>query len=118
MKAFLFLPFLFAARTLTAQQSSGIITYEQTIKLDLSGEQLPEGMAGLLPSEHKVASVLYFSPDASLYEHKEIEKDEHESGIRSGNVVIQFDQRVPQEKVYTDIKTGLITEQKDFMDRL
>jgi GLPGLI family protein len=118
MKTLIFLPIVFASSALFAQQISGTITYEQTIALDIKVENISEGMAGLLPKEQKSESVLYFNPDASLYEHKEKEKSEQESGYRPGNVMIQMDVRVPRDKVYTDLKNKQIIEQKDFMDRL
>jgi GLPGLI family protein len=118
MKTLILLPILLASTALYAQQTSGIITYEQTLAFDIKDQNIPEGMAGLLPTEQKNESVLYFSPDASLYEHKEKEKSEQESGYRSENVMIQMDIKVPRDKVYTDLKNKQITEQKDFMDRL
>lgn len=118
MKTFIFLPLLLVATPVLAQQTSGTIHYEQTIAFDLKDQNLPEGMAGLLPTEQKISSVLYFSPDAALYEHVEKEKPEQESGYRSGNIVIEIDQHIPRDKVYTDLKSKKITEQKDFMDRL
>jgi GLPGLI family protein len=118
MKALILLPFAMAATILYAQPTSGTITFQQTIALNLKEENLPEGMAGLLPSEQKVELVLYFSPNASLYENKEKEKSELESGIRQGNVMIQIDRQVPQDKVYTDLKNKEITELRDFMGRM
>lgn len=118
MKALIFLPFLLAPVVVTAQRTSGSITYEKTITFDIKAQNMPESMAGLLPKQQKALSVLYFNRDASLYEHKENEKSEQESGYRSDNVMVQVSIKGERDKVYTDLKNKQITEQKEFMDRM
>ncbi|RYZ34931.1 MAG: GLPGLI family protein, partial [Sphingobacteriales bacterium] len=74
--------------------------------------------AGMIPKEAKESSVLYFQPEATLYETVENEKSNQESGVQSGNVMIQIHQKASQDKYYADLKNKKVVEQKDFMDRL
>ncbi len=118
MKALPFLLVLLASKPLLAQQTTGTITYEQTISIDLKGaEGLPEGLAAMLPKEQKFKKVLYFIPTAALYQYLP-GKASNVNEYAQDNVGIRIEQHTPDDKVYTDLNTKTITEQKEFMGRM
>lgn len=118
MKKIGFLPLLLAAFNLQAQQTSGTVTYLQTLQLSIDAAALPEGFGAMLPSKHEVEKVLYFNPEATLYENKPLSKEEKSKEYRQEDVSIRIDRQLPEEQVYTDLKNKKVTEQKDLMGRM
>jgi GLPGLI family protein len=103
--------------TTYGQQFSGIILYEEKIKLQLKieGDAPPE--MNMLPKEQTNKKRLIFNADASLYvangEQTPNEIDQQVDG--GGTIRIKMDR--PDEKSYCDIKKGLVIEQREFMTR-
>ena len=99
-------------------QTSGVIRYEEKVKLEIHVDDGNEAMLNDIPKEHASMHVLYFNPDATLYQAeaggksgKDIEKESEDGG----RMVIKMQQ--PDEHVYCDLKNGKLTEQRDFMSR-
>ncbi len=118
MKVIFLMPVVLLAAPLWAQQTSGTIVYEQIISMDLSGQNLPEGMAALLPKEQRMEKVLYFSPEATLYENHDKGSDAKKEEYKQDNLEIHIERNMPDEKTYTDITNKKVVEQKDLMGRL
>lgn len=118
MKAIFLMPVVLLAAPLWAQQTSGTIVYEQIITMDISGQNLPEGMAALIPKEQKMEKVLYFSPEATLYENSEKGNDAKKEEYKQDDMEIRIERNMPDEKTYTDIKNKQVVAQKDLMGRL
>lgn len=123
MKAFLLTLTIamFAANTWGQEKSaavitSGKITYEEKIKLEIKLEGDAARFADNFPKERKSEKVLLFTNEATLFEDgKNIREDmvaEHTEGIRikiagSG-----------ENKIFTDLKNNRVIEQRDFMNRI
>lgn len=121
MKKLLLLPLLLLlACSGKAQQQSGIITYERKLSLskkDFENSNLPEGFAEMIAQGNKVQKLLYFSPEATLFENNtDVPANEHE--YTEGNMMIRSGGMEPDEKVFVDLKNKKTTEQKDLMGKL
>jgi GLPGLI family protein len=109
---------LLAAATTTAfAQTSGVIQYTETIKMDINIADGDDAIRNLLPKEQKVARVLYFTPEVALYENvsndeKETVKEYEEGQAR---MMVRFD--MPEEKFYSDLAGKTMLQQRDMMGR-
>ncbi len=101
-----------------AQQTSGTVVYDQVVTIDMEGAELPEGIAAMMPKEHKSEKVLYFSPDAALYENSTKSNEGQKENYSQDNIQIHIERNEPDEKTYTDIINKKVVEQKDLMGRL
>lgn len=117
MKAIFFLPAIITGSSLFAQQTSGIITYQQTITADIDNKDLPEDIAKMIPREFKTEKVLYFSPDATLYANGNKAKDNEGESYSQDNIMIHIEHKEPDEKIYTHVQDKKIVEQRDLMGR-
>lgn len=115
MKVLNFLPFLLAPLAVSAQQTSGTVTYEQSLALDIKGENLPEGLADLIKKQ-KSESVLYFNPVASIYQDKEKSTTEPED-YKSGNMNIIVSRSSDGEQYYSDFNNKKSIQQKSLMGK-
>lgn len=120
MKKLLLLPLLLLiACSGKAQQQSGIITYERKLtfnKEELKNSNLPEGFAEMIMEGKKAQKLLYFTPDASLFENN-TEVSDKDSEYTDGNMMIRASGWEPDEKVFVDLKNKKRTEQKDLMGK-
>jgi len=118
MKKFLFLPILFLATVIDAQENnSGKVVYEQTVKLEIKMEGDAAQFADMLPKERKTNKVLFFNSDASLFENGEsAEANAAALSSGGGNVTIQM--KEPENKVFTDLNKNTQIEQREFMTRV
>ncbi|RQO31125.1 hypothetical protein DBR32_10500 [Taibaiella sp. KBW10] len=120
MKKLLVLPFLLLTGIAMAQQTLGMITYESKVFIDkkqLENSNLPAGIADMLPSEKKSMKVLYFTPEATLYENSNMKREESDE-YKEGNGMVRIVSQEPDEKIYTDLKLQKQTEQKDLMGKM
>ncbi len=119
MKKLLLFPLLLIACSGKAQQESGTITYERRLsfnKEELKNSNLPEGFAEMIMEGKKTQKVLYYTPDASLFENN-TEVPDKESEYTDGNMMIRASSWEPDEKVFVDLKNKKKTEQKDLMGK-
>lgn len=96
--------------------TSGKITYEEKIRLQIKLEGDAAQLAANLPKERTSEKILLFTPEATLFEDgvstgEEMET-EHGEGVRIRMVMSG------ESKVYTDLKNGVVTDQRDFMNRI
>lgn len=104
-------------------QTSGVVTYEQTMKLDnVQLDNLPAEFRAMIPKEHKEQKVLYFTAEKSLYENapapKKKAEDEELQNANGSGIRMQMRQEVPDQKTFTDIKNKKTIQQKALMDRM
>jgi GLPGLI family protein len=98
------------------QNISGIITFEEKVKINIQTDKSPEATA-LLPKEQIFKKLLYFNPAASIYiadQSGEI-SDEIEQQSENGLIKIKMDH--PDEKYYCDLQEKNMTSQRDLMGR-
>ncbi len=96
--------------------TSGRITFEEKIKFEIKLEGDAAQFAANLPKERTSEKILLFTPEATLFEDGVNNQDEmeasHGEGVRIRMVVSG------ENKVYTDLKKGIVTDQRDFMNRI
>ena len=107
----------FAVQIKAQENTSGKVKYEQVVKLEIKLEGDAAQFADMLPKERRSNKVLYFSPEASLYENGEKAEDQNMSmNSGGGNVMIRMEE--PENKIYTDLKNKKQLEQREFMTRV
>ena len=109
-----------AAFTTAQGQNSGIITYQEKVKLEIVIEDANAEMMKNIPKERTMEKVLYFTPDATLYKSEKEDDEPQEINMESnseggGGMMIKM--KAPDDKVYCDLKNNMLTEQSDFMSR-
>ena len=96
--------------------TSGKITFEEKIKLEIKLEGDAARFADNFPKERVSEKILLFTNDATLFENgKNIPQDmetEHPEGIR---IKISTGS---EDKIYSDLKDNKVVEQRDFMNRI
>lgn len=112
---------LFSTIAICGQSSntgSGRIYFEERSRIELKLEGDAEGLASRLPRERKAEKILVFNSDAMLFENgNSVVDDEmanqHDDGNLRINMIVSGENRI-----YTDLKTKKVIEQKDFMNRI
>lgn len=107
------IPFLLSAQT------SGEITYSETIKLDI---KLPEGMEqfkDMVPSSQDFTKVFLFNEKATIYKDKAADESENDNGVsgQEGGMQIQIEFSNPDNQLYCDLSSGKTVERQEFMDK-
>jgi GLPGLI family protein len=101
----------------SAQNSNGKIIYEETVKLKLVIDDNGPPMMDSLPKEHTSQKLLYFTPDASLYQNDK--SKERSDGIEQngdeGRIMIKMN--APDDESYCDLKNNKLIERKELMSR-
>lgn len=97
---------------------SGEVNYTRTISFgEIEVDGLPPELAAMMPKEDKADYVLYFSPQASMYESAP--KEEKETKEMSGEGFrIRIETDEDQDKYYTDITNKKIVQQRELSGRL
>ncbi|MGE5418636.1 MAG: GLPGLI family protein [Chloroflexota bacterium] len=125
MKIHMFLSvFTMSAAIMNGQQniqvSSGKITYDEKVKIELKLEGDAAAMAANLPKERRMEKILTFNGEAMLFEdgNRNVE-DEMVPQSEHGDGAIRVRMMVSGEnKIYTDLKTKKVIDQRDFMNRI
>jgi len=109
-----------ATAGIAAAQTTGKITYDEKVKLEIKIEGNGEDdMLSSLPKERTLQKELYFTPDASLYQSdktKQKSQNIDQATEEGGHVMIKMNE--PDDKVYCDLKNNKKIEQRDFMSRM
>ena len=99
--------------------TSGKITYEETVKLQIKLEGDAQQMEGMLPKERKSEKILTFTEEATLFEDgsnnvedEMVTHDDGEGGVRIKMIVSG------ENKTFTDLKDKKVIDQRDFMNRI
>jgi len=118
MKKLLTLAFVSFSLLSRAQQTSGLITYEQTLSLAIENtKDMPEGLADMLSKPQKTEKVLFFSASAALYENKEKDNKDQSEELTEGDMKINISRAAPEEKTYLDLQAKKEIAEKDLMGR-
>lgn len=96
-------------------QTSGMVQYSETIKMDIKLDGENAALMDMLPKEQKLACNLYFTEHASLYEH--VKKDDVDKEYEEGGARMRIRMDAPDEKYYYDFAQQTMTEQREFMGR-
>lgn len=103
-------------------QSSGMITYKETMKMDLEIDMpdLPEGfdISGMLPESTTAYKELYFNGKQSVFiDSKNNESSDQELESDDGSVKIMIKMDDNEEIYFTDLQTKQLTQQTSFMGK-
>jgi GLPGLI family protein len=109
---------LYGSGVVFAQEpSTGKVTYEQVVKLEIKLEGAAAQYAGMLPKERRSEKILWFSQEATLFENgTTATPNDMSMHSGEGNVVVRMAE--PENKVFTDLSDGSQVEQRDFMTRM
>ena len=99
-------------------EQAGTVIFEEVTKIEIKLEGEMAAMMKDFPKEQRSSKVLYFSPEASLYEKMKTEdaNDAGGFGHSTGNMRIMMS--VPENKVFIDLENKEILEQREFMTRM
>lgn len=107
--------------TIMAQQTEGVIHYQETIQLDIDLEDvdgLTDEMKALFPSEQSVKMQLKFTPNASLYTTAKDESDESvDYKSEENNVQVMVQVNVPEHVYYNDLVAKEVVESKELLGK-
>ena len=95
---------------------SGKITFEEKIKLEIKLEGEAAQFADMLPKERKSEKVLFFNEKATLFEDG-VDVSNDMNAQHAEGVVIRMGGS-GQNKIYTDLATNKLIDQRDFMNRV
>lgn len=118
MKLLTFILFFSLSFSMISQQNqSGIIRYEEAIKLNIDlGDEHPD-MAQLLPSSQSVKKVLYYSEVESTYKNDATPEDINIQKNESGkDMQIMF--KIPETVIYMHRKNNVFLQSQDLMGKL
>jgi GLPGLI family protein len=104
--------------TLFAQNTSGIITYQETVKMQINVEGMTEEVRKMIPSEQKFSKMLIFNENAALY--KDVEQNEESNdvqGTAAGGAEIHFKMARPMSRYYFDMENGKTIDNFEFFGR-
>lgn len=118
----LLLTSLITCLALRAQPTSGTVYFQNTFSFgDMKIENVPSEVAALFPSSSTSSSVLYFTPERSLYEtlqndakEQEYAASDDQKGIK---IRINTSSGSGEEKVFTDMADKKVIEQKDLFGK-
>lgn len=108
--------FLYGQEKDTESLTSGKITFEEKIKMEIKLEGDAARFADMLPKERKAEKILRFTPEATIFEDGVNVNAEMPAEHTEGVVVRMV--ASGQNKVYTDLKNKKLIDQKDFMNRM
>lgn len=100
------------------EKNSGQVVYEETVKMEIKLEGENAQFADMMPKERKSEKVLYFTPEASLYQLNNQKKEDETvtQEVDGGAVMVKMVQ--PDDKFYVDLENEKTIEQRDFMSRI
>lgn len=103
----------------TTAQTSGVISYTEVSKLNISTENLPEGMdiTGMFPSSVTVNKELYFDGKKSLYKDGENDVVDMDMSSDDGSFQIRMMESTTEALLYMDREKKEIIDQQDFMGK-
>lgn len=108
-----------ALLTLPARAQEGVVTYDESVKIEI---ELPPEMAQMrdqIPNSSTSTKLLYFSEAGTLMKNAP-KKDGEESGVRVGGegmMIRMMTSGDVDNQVYTDLEGGRVIEKRDFLGR-
>ncbi|NQV02002.1 MAG: GLPGLI family protein [Bacteroidia bacterium] len=102
----------------TAQENTtGKVTYEETVKMEIKLEGESAQFANMLPKERKSQKVLFFTSDVSLYQLNNEKQEDESVTTETEGAMVMVKMVQPDDKFYADLNSKKTVEQRDFMSR-
>jgi len=119
IKSTLILSLSFFCFTTIMAQKSGVITYQETMKLNIELDDGPSGvdLAGMFPTSRTVSKQLIFDDNKSIYLDGDEVVEDTEFSSEDGSIQIKMVQSDIENKLYTDYNEKESLEQQGFMGR-
>lgn len=123
-KLLLFLIILYTSVSGSGQETSvkgttsGKITFEEKIKLEIKLEGDAAQFAESLPKEQVNVKMLIFSQDKSLYTEDDTRKPDEVMSQQTSHMTMRMIVSGGNDKTFADLKNMKKTEQKEFMTRM
>lgn len=119
MKNLIALITLFAIAQLSIAQSSGTITYNSVMKIEIKMDGMPEGvdLAGMLPTSRTATKELIFNGAESVYVDGKEEVEDTEFTSDDGSFKMVIMESDIETKLYTNQKTKQSVSQEDFLGK-
>lgn len=105
-------------QTSTGTNDSGVVTYDDKMKLDIKLEGESAGYADMLPKERTEQKILYFTPDVSVYQADIEKKKPDDVEQEAGGAMVHVQMAFSDDKIYRDLKAHKKIEQREFMTRM
>ncbi|MEP1094095.1 MAG: GLPGLI family protein [Cyclobacteriaceae bacterium] len=99
-----------------AQGKEGVITYESTMRIDVS--RFPQEMKGMIPPERKSKNQLFFNKQEAIYKVMKEEEDINQEVTAGDGARIQFRMRgAADNESYTNLEEGSTVDRTEFFGR-
>jgi len=114
--------FLFSLIMILAQQDnngfllSGDVIYEEIVKMDIQLDGVDEQIAAQIPKERKSEKILHFTEKEAVFENHQKDSPEEHLPHEGGGIMIKM--QSPDNKLYMDLVSKKVVEQKEFMTRV
>ena len=110
---------LAAFTPVAAFAQSGIVTYEQIVKIDIDLPPEMESMRAQIPTESKTSMMLYFSEMESLMKAAPVDESKKDVEMRAegGRMFMAMGRMQAENETYMNLEEGTVTEKRDFMGR-
>jgi GLPGLI family protein len=105
-------------QTSTGTNDSGVVKYDDKMKLNIKLEGESAGYADMLPKERTEQKILYFTPDVSVYQGDKEKKNPDDVEQEAGGAMVHVQMASSDDKIYRDLKAHKKIEQREFMTRM
>lgn len=102
----------------TATGRSGVVTYEETVKMEIKLEGEAARLIKDLPTERKAVRKLTFTTEASTYTTAPSATPEPDRRVEADGFVFVARSYEPENIIHTDLKKKKVTEMREFMTRM
>lgn len=119
MKKLSLLIALFSITQVISAQTSGVISYTATTKIEIKMDNMPAGidLSGMLPTSSTVSKELIFDKNESIYVDGNELKEDTEISSDDGSFKMVIMESDVESKLYTDHKEKRSVSQEDFMGK-
>lgn len=120
LKSVFLIAAVFAVSNTLMAQKSGVITYQETMKLNIDfGGDAPDGvdLAGMLPTDRSVTKQLTFNENESIYIDSGEGPEDTEISSDDGSIQIMLVESDIENRLYTNHKENVCLDQQGFMGR-
>ncbi len=111
---------LVALTPIAAFGQSGMVTYEQIVKIEIDLPPEMESMRAQIPAESKSSMILYFNEMESLMKAAPQDESKKDNEVRSGRgemFISMARGQTAENETYMNLEEGTVTEKRDFMGR-
>ena len=118
-KHFVLIVFILIPWLLSAQNTSGAITFVETTKLEIELDHMDEEMAKMIPKSQSATMELFFNQKESVYSNKKgAESGDIDVSSTEGDNEFRFQMKRPENTLYCDLEKGTSLNKTEFFGRM